>query len=84
MMYYQVYLEKNRGLYTYVDEKEEYRIGDSVFVSFRNQKQVAYIIALDSRQEFPFRVLPILAKNGFSKYTSSFSAVSSLDGKILC
>lgn len=65
MMYYQVYLEKNRGLYTYVDEKEEYRIGDSVFVSFRNQKQVAYIIALDSRQEFPFRVLPILAKTDF-------------------
>ena len=65
MMYYQVYLEKNRGLYTYVDEKEEYRIGDSVFVSFRNQKQVAYIIALDSRQEFSFRVLPILAKTDF-------------------
>src|SRR3712207_5858590 len=65
MMYYQVYLEKNRGLYTYVDEKGKYRIGDSVFVLFRNQKQVAYIIAVDSRKEFSFRVLPILEKTDF-------------------
>lgn len=65
MIYYQVYLEKNRGLYTYIDEKEEYQIGDSVFVSFRNQKQIGYIIAMDSRKEFSFRVLPILEKTDF-------------------
>ena len=65
MIYYQLYLEKNKGLYTYMDEKEEYHIGESVFVSFRNRKQVAYIIAKDSRKEFSFKVLPILGKTEF-------------------
>ena len=40
MIYYQLYLEKNKGLYTYMDEKEEYHIGESVFVSFRNRKHI--------------------------------------------
>lgn len=67
MIYYQVYLEKQRGLYTYVDEKEEYCIGDSVYVFFRGKKQVAYIIAQDVRTEYEFQVLAILGKTSFPR-----------------
>lgn len=65
MMYYQVYLEKHKGLYTYVDTKEEFQIGESVYVFFRGKKQLAYIIARDIRTEYEFQVLPILAKTTF-------------------
>lgn len=65
MIYYQLYLEKQRRLYTYVDTKEEYRIGESVYVFFRGKKQIAYIIAKDIREQFEFQVLPILGRTSF-------------------
>ena len=37
MRYFKIYVDNTQSLYTYLDENEEYEIGDRVVVSFRNR-----------------------------------------------
>ncbi|MGL6154322.1 MAG: replication restart helicase PriA [Cetobacterium sp.] len=62
MRYYKIYIDGTNEFYTYCDEKDQYDIGDSVEVSFRNRIKGGIIISLDKTSEFSFKVLPIKKK----------------------
>ena len=44
MQYFDVYVDGIKDLYTYLDEKDEYELGDNVIVPFRNTKKSGFLI----------------------------------------
>lgn len=62
MRYFKIYVDNTQSLYTYLDENEEYEIGDRVVVSFRNRDKSGLIIAEDNSENITFKVLPIKSR----------------------
>ncbi|MFA6709449.1 MAG: DEAD/DEAH box helicase, partial [Fusobacterium sp.] len=62
MKYYNLYVDGTNDFFTYVDEEENFKIGDRVAVNFRNRERGAIIIKEDASSKFPFKVLPIKRK----------------------
>ena len=62
MQYFDVYVDGIKDLYTYLDEKDEYELGDNVIVPFRNTKKSGFLIRKNENKNFDFKVLNILSK----------------------
>lgn len=62
MIYYNLYVEGTNDLYTYLDEKSEFKIGDFVSVKFRNKERIAIIIEKIQSREFEYTINSILKK----------------------
>jgi len=71
MRYYKLYIEKTENdFYTYLDEKDEYELGDWVEVNFNNRKKIGLLVALEKEINFSFKVLKINKKaKGYLKFS---------------
>ena len=62
MRYYKVVVDNRDSLFTYLDEKDQFEIGERVKISFQNKIVSGTIIAEDNIANPTFKVLPILEK----------------------
>ena len=62
MQYYKIILDNIDSLFTYLDEKNQFEIGQRVKISFRNKIVSGTIIAEDKIENPTFTVLPIIEK----------------------
>ncbi|MFK4784496.1 primosomal protein N' [Fusobacterium sp. MFO224] len=62
MKYFKLYVDGTNDFFTYMDEREEFKIGDRVAVNFRNRERGAIIIKEEVEDNFLFKVLPIKRK----------------------
>lgn len=62
MRYYKIYVDNTKDLYTYLDENDQYEIGERVEISFRNKIKSGLIMLEDTMEDRSFKVLPILKR----------------------
>ncbi|MBZ4682901.1 MAG: hypothetical protein PWP46_306 [Fusobacteriaceae bacterium] len=62
MRYLNLYIYGQEGFYVYLDENNEYEIGEHVLVMFMNRKKIGLVVSNSQETEFPFKVNKILQK----------------------
>ncbi len=62
MQYFDVYIDGMKDLYTYSDKNDEFLLGESVIVPFRNIKKTAIIIKKNESEKYDFKILNIDSK----------------------
>lgn len=60
MRYYKIVVDNRDSLFTYLDENEQYEIGERVKISFQNRIVSGTIIAQDPIESPTYKVLPII------------------------
>ncbi|MGF6905867.1 replication restart helicase PriA [Fusobacterium sp. PH5-44] len=60
MRYYKIVVDNRDSLFTYLDENEQYEIGERVRISFQNKIVSGTIIAQDMVESPTYKVLPII------------------------
>ncbi|TDT68616.1 replication restart DNA helicase PriA [Hypnocyclicus thermotrophus] len=62
MRYLNLYVYGQEGFYVYLDENNEYEIGEHVLVMFMNRKKIGLVVSESKDREFSFKVNKILQK----------------------
>lgn len=62
MTYFNLYVDGQEGFYVYLDEKDEFEIGDQVLVLFAGRKRTALIVSENPETEYKFKINKIREK----------------------
>lgn len=56
MRYLNLYVSETNDVYTYLDEKNEFDVGDIVIVDFRNREKKAIVVSQSKEKSFDFKI----------------------------